>query len=105
MKLVPPLLRTAVPLKVVSLTMSAISTVASRLSSIGDYQKRLSFKMDNLNTSMTNYEAARSRIADADFAKEQMQIVKLQILQQTGTASLAQANAAPQAVLSLMGNG
>ena len=54
---------------------------------------------------MNNYEAARSRIADADFAREQMEIVKLQILQQTGTASLAQANSAPQAVLSLIGGG
>ena len=82
---------------------SAIATVAERLSSLGDYQKRLTFKQENLTTSMNNYEAARSRIADADFAKEQMQIVKLQILQQTGTASLAQANAAPQSVLSLVG--
>src|SRR5690606_16142681 len=82
---------------------AAISTVAERLSSIGDSQKRLTFKQENLTTSMNNYEAARSRIADADFAKEQMQIVKLQILQQTGTASLAQANAAPQSVLSLIG--
>jgi flagellin len=80
---------------------AGINAVAERLSSIGDSQKRLSFKQDNLMTSMNNYEAARSRIADADFAKEQMEIVKLQILQQTGTASLAQANAAPQSVLSL----
>ena len=80
---------------------SAISTVASSMSKIGDAQSRLSFKSENLQSSMTNYEAAKSRIADADFAKEQMQIVKLQILQQTGTASLAQANAAPQSVLSL----
>ncbi|MDQ7040297.1 MAG: flagellin [Rhodothermus sp.] len=48
-----------------------------------------------------NYEAARSRIADADFAYEQMQLAKLQILQQTGIAALAQANVAPQAVLQL----
>ena len=82
---------------------SAITTVAARLATGGDSQKRLSFKMENLTTSMNNYEAARSRIADADFAKEQMQIVKLQILQQTGTASLAQANSAPQSVLSLIG--
>ena len=82
---------------------TAIGTVATRMSGIGDSQKRLSFKQENLTTSMNNYEAARSRIADADFAKEQMEIVKLQILQQTGTASLAQANVAPQSVLSLMG--
>ena len=80
---------------------TAIDTVADRLSGLGDSQKRLTFKQENLTTSMNNYEAARSRIADADFAKEQMEIVKLQILQQTGTASLAQANAAPQTVLSL----
>ena len=70
---------------------AAIQTVADTVSGIGDSQKRLSFKQENLSISMTNYEAARSRIADADFAKEQMEIVKLQILQQTGTATLAQA--------------
>ena len=80
---------------------AAIQTVANVVSTIGDSQKRLTYKEQNLSVSMNNYEAARSRIADADFAREQMEIVKLQILQQTGTASLAQANAAPQAVLSL----
>jgi flagellin len=82
---------------------TAISTVADKLGDIGDSQKRLTFKQDFLSTAMNNNEAARSRIADADFAREQMQIVKLQILQQTGVASLAQANAAPQSVLSLLG--
>ncbi|AEN73981.1 flagellin domain protein [Rhodothermus marinus SG0.5JP17-172] len=80
---------------------TAIQTVAEHLGKIGDYQKRLSFKMDNLATAKNNYEAARSRIADADFAYEQMQLAKLQILQQTGVAALAQANAAPQSVLQL----
>ena len=82
---------------------SAINTVAQRLSGIGDSQKRLTFKQENLQTSLVNYEAARSRIADADFAKEQMEILKLQILQQTGTASLAQANTGPQSILQLFG--
>ncbi len=81
---------------------TAIASVSSELGNIGDSQKRLSIKQDNLSTSMSNYEAARSRIVDADFAKEQMQIVKNQILQQTGISSLAQANAAPQSVLSLL---
>jgi len=80
---------------------AAIQTVADAVAGVGDSQKRLTYKEQNLSVSMNNYEAARSRIADADFAREQMEIVKLQILQQTGTASLAQANAAPQAVLSL----
>ena len=82
---------------------SAISSISKELANLGDAQNRLSFKQENLQTSMNNYEAARSRIIDADFAKEQMEIVKLQILQQTGTAALAQANVAPQAVLSLLG--
>jgi len=80
---------------------TAIKTIADRLADLGDSQKRLTFKADNLLTSTNNYEAARMRIADADFAKEQMEIARLQILQQTGTAALAQANSAPQAVLSL----
>jgi flagellin len=80
---------------------TAITTIANKLGSIGDSQKRLTFKQDALTISINNNEASRSRISDADFAKEQMNIVKLQILQQTGTASLAQANAAPQSVLSL----
>ena len=80
---------------------AAIQNVATRLGKIGDYQKRLSFKLDNLSTAKNNYEAARSRIADADFAYEQMQLARLQILQQTGVAALAQANVAPQSVLQL----
>ncbi len=82
---------------------NAITVISEQLANIGDSQKRLTFKQDNLQTSMNNYEAARSRINDADFAKEQMELVKLQILQQTGTAALAQSNAAPQAILSLIG--
>ena len=78
-----------------------IQRLADAVSGVGDSQKRLTYKEQNLSVSMNNYESARSRIADADFAREQMEIVKLQIVQQTGTASLAQANAAPQAVLSL----
>ncbi|GAB5518497.1 MAG: flagellin [Rhodothermales bacterium] len=81
----------------------AITDISDLMASIGDSQKRLTFKQENLTTSMNNYESARSRIADADFAKEQMEIVKLQILQQTGTASLAQANQAPQGILQLIG--
>ncbi len=79
----------------------AITTIADRLASVGDSQKRLTFKQDNLTVSMNNYEAARSRIEDADFALEQMEIIKLQILQQTGIASLVQANLAPQTILAL----
>ena len=81
---------------------SAISKVSEQMSTIGDSQSRLTFKADNLETSKTNYEAARSRIEDADFAQEQMNIVKLQILQQTGSASFAQANAALDEIACIM---
>ncbi len=82
---------------------AAITTISDKMGSIGDSQKRLTFKQDALGIAINNNEAARSRIADADFAKEQMEIVKLQILQQTGTAAVAQANAAPQGILQLLG--
>ena len=81
---------------------TAINTIASTLGSLGDNQKALSFKEENLNINMINQDAARSRILDADFAKEQIEIVKLQILQQTGVAAISQANLAPQVVLSLL---
>ncbi|MCS4048561.1 flagellin [Salinibacter ruber] len=81
---------------------SAIDTLTSDLSDLGASQNRLSFKESNLETSQTNLSAARSRIEDADFAKEQTQVAKLQVQQQSGTAQLAQANAAGQSVLSLL---
>ena len=52
---------------------------------------------------VTNIESTRSRIEDADFAREQMDLIRAQIVQQTAFASFAQANAAPQLVLSLFG--
>ena len=58
--------------------------------------------MANLSTTSENLSAARSRIQDADFAKETAQLTRNQILQQAGTAMLAQANQAPQGVLSLL---
>lgn len=82
---------------------SAITTVKNSIASLGSNQARLTTKESTLATAITNTEASRSRIADADFAKEQLEALKLQIMQQTATASLAQANAAPQVVLSLFG--
>ncbi len=82
---------------------SAITTVKNSIASIGSYQARLSTKETTLTNAITNTEASRSRIADADFAKEQLEALKLQIMQQTATSALAQANSAPQIVLSLFG--
>jgi flagellin len=87
---------------VASLTAdSAISTLNTELGKIGAAINRLTTKESNLNTAITNTEAAKSRIMDADIAKEQIMSVKLQILQQTATAQLAQANSSPQTFLSL----
>ncbi|MCH7675050.1 flagellin [candidate division KSB1 bacterium] len=82
---------------------TAITSVKNSIASIGSYQARLSTKEATLTNAITNTEASRSRIADADFAKEQLEALKLQIMQQTATSALAQANAAPQIVLSLFG--
>jgi flagellin len=80
---------------------SAITNVLTELGKIGAQVNRLSAKSDMLTTSITNTEASKSRILDADIAKEQISAVKLQILQQTATAQLAQANQSPQVFLSL----
>ncbi|NBB88039.1 MAG: hypothetical protein GVY12_17710 [Bacteroidetes bacterium] len=81
----------------------AISEISSAVANFGDAQNRLSFKADNLETAKINNEAARSQIEDADFAFQQVQLAKQQILQQTNVGAVAQANAAPQSVLSLVG--
>lgn len=80
---------------------NAIRTVTQQLQYVGSLVNRLDVKEANLIVSMTNTEAAASRIFDADIAKEQVEVAKLLILQQTATAQLAQANAAPQGVLAL----
>ncbi|MCZ6818635.1 MAG: flagellin [Calditrichaeota bacterium] len=82
---------------------TALTTVKNSIASIGSTQARLSVKESSLSNAIINTEASRSRIADADFAKEQLESLKLQIMQQTATAALAQANSAPQIVLSLFG--
>ncbi|MFQ6604314.1 MAG: flagellin [Fidelibacterota bacterium] len=82
---------------------TAIDTLASRLQDVGEFKSRLTAKEQTLAVAITNTEEARSLVEDADFAKEQMEVMKLQILQQTAVASLAQANASPQVVLSLFG--
>ncbi len=85
----------------ISTVDSAIKTVTQQLQYVGSLINRLDVKEANLIVSMTNTDAAASRIFDADIAKEQVEVAKLMILQQTATAQLAQANAAPQGVLAL----
>jgi len=80
---------------------AALTTVKTSIANIGAVQARLSTKENTISNAITNTEATRSRIMDADFAKVQLNALKLQIMQQTATRSLAQANSAPQVVLSL----
>jgi flagellin len=77
----------------------AITSVADIVNQLGIYQTQLSIREEILTQAINSNSAARSRIQDADFAKEQSEVIKLQILQQTAIAALAQANFAPQAVL------
>ena len=80
---------------------TGLTTVNTEIGKIGAAVNRLTTKESNLTTAITNTEAAKSRILDADVAKEQIQASKLQILQQTATTQLAAANSAPQQFLSL----
>ncbi len=81
----------------------ALASVNNYMAKIGAYQNRLQHTMDNLNIMIENYSASESAIRDADMAFEVTQFTKNQILQQSGMAMLAQANAAPQMILQLLG--
>ena len=82
---------------------NAIQTINSQRSSLGAVQNRFTSTISNLQTQSENITAAKSRIMDADFAKETAQLTRNQILQQAGVAMLSQANQGPQSVLSLLG--
>ena len=82
---------------------AAIGTLNGFVNQVGIDQRSLSNKEVNLTEAITANSAARSRIMDTDFAKEQSNSVRLQILQQTATAALSQANMGPQAVLGFLG--
>jgi len=81
---------------------SALTSVSSLRSTLGAIQNRFESTITNLTTAAENLTASRSRIQDADFAQETAALTRAQILQQAGTAILAQANAVPQNVLSLL---
>ena len=81
----------------------ALESVIQMRADLGAVENRLDHTVSNLSNVVENTSAARSRIEDADFALEAASLARAQILQQAGTAMLAQANAAPQNVLSLLG--
>ena len=81
---------------------AAINTVTTARANLGAIQNRLESTINRLGVTAENVQAAESRIRDADMAREMIQFTKNQILQQSGTAMLAQANQAPQSILSLL---
>jgi len=81
---------------------SALNQVSDVRSLLGIQERRLYHMIDDLAAEDINISAAKSRIMDADMAVEISEFTRLQILQQTGTAILAQANAQPQSILQLM---
>ena len=81
---------------------NAINTVNNQRGELGAINNRLEFSIDNLQSVSQQTSAARSRIVDTDFAKESAALSRAQVLQQAGTAMLAQANSAPQQVMQLL---
>jgi len=81
---------------------AAIGTITSQRATLGAMQNRFQSVVTNLMTTAENLTASRSRIQDTDFAAETAQLTRGQILQQAGTAMLAQANALPNGVLALL---
>ena len=82
---------------------AAITSVTTDRATLGAIQNRLEQTINRLGLTSENLQAAESRIRDADLALETIDFTKNQILQQSGTAMLSQANLAPQSVLSLLG--
>ena len=85
-----------------SIVDAALGQVNNQRAKFGALQSRFESTISNLETAVENLSAARSRIRDADFAAETAALTRAQILQQAGTAMLAQANQAPQNVLKLL---
>jgi flagellin len=81
---------------------TAIATVDSARSSLGAVANRLTYAADNLTSISTNTAASRSRIMDTDYAAATTALASANIIQQAGTAMLAQANQQPQTVLALL---
>lgn len=86
----------------VSIIDAALKEIDSERANLGAIQNRLTSTINNLANIKENVTASKSRILDTDFAAETANLSKYQVMQQAGTAVLAQANAIPQNVLSLL---
>jgi flagellin len=82
---------------------TALSRISSQRATLGAVQNRLEYNISNLGVAGENLQASESRIRDADMAKEMMDFARLNILQQSTMAMLAQANQQPQQILQLLG--
>jgi len=87
---------------VLSSVDAALAALNTERASLGTSQNRMGYAINNLNSSIENQTAAKSRIMDTDFASETAKLTRAQILQQAGTAMLAQANQLPNGVMSLL---
>jgi flagellin len=81
---------------------TALAAINTMRADLGASQNRMGFAVSNLQSSVENQSAAKSRIMDTDFAAETAKLTRGQILQQAGTAMLAQANSAPNGVMALL---
>ena len=81
-----------------------IIKLSKSIQKVGDFNARLSSKEESLSLAISNTEATRSRIEDADFAQESARLTRAQILQQSAMAMIAQAGKVQQNVLQLLQN-
>jgi len=86
----------------ITLLDSKISQISTARAQIGAYQNRFTHTINNINVAVENLSASQSQITDTDMASEMVNFTRSQILQQAGTAMLAQANQAPQSILKLL---
>ena len=86
----------------IGLLDTALTAITSQRATLGAGQNRMSSAISNLQSSVENQTAAKSRIMDTDFASETAKLTRAQILQQAGTAMLAQANQTPNGVMALL---
>ena len=89
-------------LQAVAAVATAITTLGSAQAAVGKGQNQLQYAIGLAQSQISNFSAAESRIRDADVASEAANLTKAQVLQQASMAAMAQANSAPQAVLSLL---
>jgi len=96
------ILSASAAMQAVRVVDDAVAMIGSERSNLGAFQNRLEHAVSNMSNTSQNTQSARSVIADADYAKEATDLAKNQILQQAGTAMLAQANSQAETVLSLL---